>query len=109
MNIAGIILLIAGGFFYAVGGLGLVRMPDIYNRAQAATKATTLGTIFTLIGVGFYQPSWFLKLIAIILFILLTNPVSSSTLIRSAYKNGVKPTEKTSVDELKEYYEKEEK
>lgn len=108
MNIAGIILLIAGGFFYAIGGLGLVRMPDIYNRAQAATKATTLGTIFTLIGVGLYQPTWFPKLAVIILFILITNPISSSTLIRSAYKSGVKATDKTGVDELKDYYEKEE-
>lgn len=107
MNILGTVFLLIGGFFYAIGGLGLVRMPDIYNRAQAATKATTLGTLSTLIGVGVVNPAWLPKLAIILLFILLTNPVSSSTLIRSAYRSGIKASEKTKVDSLKKFYEKE--
>jgi len=107
MNIFVTIFLLIGGFFYAIGGLGLVRMPDIYNRAQAATKATTLGTLSTLIGVAIANPNWIPKLAVIIIFILITNPVSSSTLIRSAYKSGIKATDKTKVDELEGLYEKE--
>lgn len=107
MSIAAYILMVAGGIFYAVGGLGLVRMPGIYTRAQAGTKATTLGTMCTLIGVGFIHPEWFPKLILIILFIVLTNPVGSSTLIRSAYRSGVKPCAKPVIDELGPYYKKE--
>ncbi|MCD6323330.1 MAG: monovalent cation/H(+) antiporter subunit G [Clostridiales bacterium] len=107
MNIISFIFLIAGGFFYTAGGLGLFRMPCLYTRAQAGTKATTLGTILTLVGVGFVHPEWLPKLILIIIFIVLTNPVGSSTLLRSAYKSGVKSTAKLSRDELKTHYDKE--
>lgn len=107
MNILSSILIITGGFFYTAGGLGLLRMPDVYDRAQAGTKATTLGTMLTLLGVGVAHPDWLLKILLIIVFIVLTNPVGSSTLIRSAYKSGVKPTAKLSLDELGPYYDKE--
>lgn len=95
MNIVGYIFMILGGLFYALGGLGILRMPDIYNRIQAATKATTLGTFSVLIGVGFIQPSWFLKIILIIIFILITNPISSSVLAKAAYVKGIQPVEGT--------------
>jgi len=107
MSIFGAIFLLIGGFFYAIGGLGLFRMPDIYNRAQAATKATTLGTLSSLIGIGIINPIWIPKLAVIVLFIVLTNPISSSTLIRAAYRSGVKATSKTKIDELSDLYEKE--
>ncbi|MFO7611417.1 MAG: monovalent cation/H(+) antiporter subunit G [Clostridia bacterium] len=107
MNIVYYILIILGAIFYAAGGLGLLRMPDIYTRAQAGTKATTLGTMLTMMGVGVVHPEWLLKIILIILFIVLTNPVGSSTLIRSAYRSGVEASGKTSIDELGAYYDKE--
>lgn len=107
MNIVYYILIIAGGVFYAAGGLGLLRMPSIYTRAQAGTKATTLGTMLTMIGVGVVHPEWLLKILLIIVFIVLTNPVGSSTLIRSAYKSGVKSCIVSAVDELGPYYDKE--
>ena len=106
MNILGSVLLIIGGLFYALGGLGLVRMPDVYNRAQAGTKATTLGTFSVLIAGMFYFPGWAAKLLLILIFVAITNPVGSSTIIRSAYKSGVEPY-KPVIDELKEFYEKE--
>ena len=107
MNILGSVFLIIGGFFFAVAGLGLLRMPDVYTRAQTATKATTLGTFCTLVGVGFFNPSWFPKLILIIIFIAITNPVGSSTLIRAAYKKGVGACEQTKTDEYSEFAKKE--
>jgi len=91
MNLVGHILLVISGLFYALGGLGLVRMPDVYNRAQAGTKATTLGTFSALLAVCFYNPSWTPKLILIMIFIAITNPVGSSTILRAAYKSGHKP------------------
>ena len=45
------ILIALGVFFDLVGALGLLRLPDVYNRLQAATKCVTLGTLFILIGV----------------------------------------------------------
>ncbi|MBP8283687.1 MAG: monovalent cation/H(+) antiporter subunit G, partial [Chromatiaceae bacterium] len=45
LNLLGGLLLVAGAAFLLLGGLGLVRMPDVFNRIQAGTKATTLGTL----------------------------------------------------------------
>lgn len=103
MNTIGHALLIIGGLFYALGGLGLVRMPDVYNRAQAGTKATTLGTFSVLIGAAFFMPIWSAKLLLILVFVAVTNPVGSSTIIRSAYKTGVRPALMVT-DDLQAFY-----
>lgn len=81
----GIVFMIIGSLFYVFAGLGLVRMPDVFNRIQAGTKATTLGTFSLLIGVGLYEPAWILRCVIIIAFITLTNPIGSSVLAKAAY------------------------
>lgn len=101
MDIFGYSLITLGAFFYFLGGLGMFRMPDVYNRLQAGTKATTLGSFSVLIGVGLVEPSYLLKTLLIIAFIALTNPVGSSVLARAAYLKGIKPYGKTTVDEYK--------
>jgi len=58
-----------------------------------------------LLGVGLANPQWLLKILLLIIFIAITNPVGSSVLSRAAYISGVKPY-KTKVDELSELYEK---
>ena len=50
------------------GGLGLIRMPDVFNRIQAGTKTTTLGTLLSLAGAACLQPQWSVKLLLIGLF-----------------------------------------
>ncbi|BEP29446.1 monovalent cation/H(+) antiporter subunit G [Helicovermis profundi] len=100
--------LIVGAFFYAIGGLGVFRMPDVYNRSQAATKATTLGTLALLIGIAILNPSWTPKLLLIAVFIAITNPIGSSALIRSAYLSNIKVDKRTKIDELKDFYNNEE-
>ncbi len=87
-EIIGIIFMIFGSLFYILAGLGLLRMPDSFNRIQAGTKATTLGAFSILLGVGIYDVSNLLKCIVIIVLIALTNPIGSSQLARTAYKNG---------------------
>jgi multicomponent Na+:H+ antiporter subunit G len=91
MTIAGEFFLILGAFFSFLGALGLMRMPDVYNRIQVATKAVTLGTLSVLVGVGFIHPEWWPKLLAIAGLLLLTNPVGSSTIARALYRAGVRP------------------
>ncbi|MCG6965071.1 MAG: monovalent cation/H(+) antiporter subunit G [Chromatiaceae bacterium] len=81
--------LILGALFCFLGALGVVRMPDVYNRIQAGTKAVTLGSLALLLGVGLHHPDWWPKLLAVGLFILLTNPIGSSTLARAFYNAGV--------------------
>ncbi len=92
----GLILMVVGGLFYLLAGLGLIRMPDVFNRIQAGTKATTLGTFSVVLGVGIYEPSWLLKVMIIIVFITLTNPIGSSVLAKAAYIRKEKLVEGTS-------------
>lgn len=94
MNVIGDLFLVIGAAFIAIGSLGLLRMPDVYNRLQAGTKAATLGVIAVLIGIGFHHPDWWPKLIVILGFTLFTNPVGSSTIARAAWVRGLKPWKK---------------
>jgi multicomponent Na+:H+ antiporter subunit G len=102
LAVIGAVLMVAGATFLLLGGLGLVRMPDVFNRIQAGTKATTLGTLLSLAGAACLQPDWALKLFLIGLFILFTNPLSSQVLARSAHRIGAQKTSTTSVDKLAE-------
>ncbi len=97
-----------GAIFLLLGALGIFRMPDIYNRLQAGTKASTLGSLGMMLGIGFLQPEWFPKVLIIMLFIMLTNPISSHAIARGSYKSGVKPYTKEKVDAYSEEQEKQE-
>jgi multicomponent Na+:H+ antiporter subunit G len=91
MRLVADLLLLVGGAFSLLGAFGLLRMPDVYNRIQAGTKAGTLGALCFLLGVGFLYPDWWAKLLAIAGFILFTNPVGSATIARALYLSGVRP------------------
>lgn len=85
-SIISAVFLVIGALFYFLGGLGVLRMPDPFDRIQAGTKATTLGAFSLLIGVGIEHPDWILKVILIIIFIALSNPIGSSALAKATYK-----------------------
>ena len=89
MVMLGNILIFIGSLFLALGGLGLIRMPDVYNRLQTGTKATTLGAMSVILGSAFLAPAMMTKAVLLIIFIAMANPISSSTIGRSAYKGGV--------------------
>ncbi|MBN1577759.1 MAG: Na+/H+ antiporter subunit G [Chitinispirillaceae bacterium] len=105
MLAAGAILTAIGALFLFVGSLGILRLPDVYNRLQAGTKCTTFGSFFCIIGVGIMEPGWFWKCLIIALFILLTNPISNHALGRAALKSGVPLCPKNVVDKSKEFKE----
>ncbi|MBT3309119.1 MAG: Na+/H+ antiporter subunit G [Gammaproteobacteria bacterium] len=92
------LFLLLGGLFLFLGALGLIRMPDVYNRIQAGTKAVTLGTLALLLGVGLHQPTWWPKLLVLAILILVTNPVGSSTLARAFLRSGIEPWKKGGQD-----------
>lgn len=100
------ILILLGSFFVFVAGLGLWRMPDLYIRMHAATKAGTLGIAFTMAAVAVFDGTihTVVVAIAIFFFFLLTAPVGAHILGRASYLSGVKPWENTEMDELKDYY-----
>lgn len=101
-ELIGGIVAIAGSAFLFLGALGVVRMPDLYNRIQAGTKATTLGTLLFLAGIGITLPGWLAKLAVLMLFIVFTNPVSSHVLARAAHHIGVPMSPCTVVDHLRD-------
>ncbi len=95
MRLLADILLLTGAAFTLLGALGLLRMPDVYNRIQAGTKAVTLGALCLLLGVALLNPAWWSKLLVIAVMILVTNPLGSSTIARALLMAGVKPWSKT--------------
>ncbi len=102
LQIIGYILMAIGTFFLFLASVGLLRMPDVYNRMQTATKATTLGALSVLIGLGLVDLAWFPKAFVIALFIVLTAPIGASALARASYKHGIKLWEGSVVDHYKE-------
>jgi multicomponent Na+:H+ antiporter subunit G len=97
IKIIGAFFVLAGALFIFISSIGLVRMPDSLSRIQAGTKASTLGTMLSLLGIGLIHLDWIGKIIAIIIFVILTNPVSSHVLARAVYslkkaKNSINKT-----------------
>jgi len=84
-------LLVVGSAFLAIGTIGLLRLPDVYNRMHATSKATTLGaaSIF-LAGFVYFGPggSGLTSLVGIA-FLFLTAPTGAHMISRSAQKMGV--------------------
>ncbi len=85
--------LLGGGFFVLAGGIGVVRLPDVYTRSHAAGMTDTLGAGLILIGLmlqgGFTLIT--VKLILILVFIAFTSPTSTHALIHTAYASGLRP------------------
>ncbi|MEK1887881.1 MAG: monovalent cation/H(+) antiporter subunit G [Phyllobacterium sp.] len=102
MELVGSIIILAGSFFLFSAGLGLLRMPDAFTRIQAGTKASTLGNILVLVGLGFYHPDWSAKLLVVAYFVLMTNPLSSHALSRAAHAMRTPMAPSTMTDALRE-------
>jgi len=88
----GLFFIILGLIFDFFGCLGLIRLPDVYNRLQAATKSVTLGTCSILFGLFLFKglTAAGIKAILATLFLILTSPVAAHALARAAHKSGVK-------------------
>ena len=102
MELLGSLIILAGSIFLFSAGLGVLRMPDSYNRIQTGTKASTLGTMLVLAGLCIYHPAWTGKILLLIFFVLITNPVSSHALARASHRRGIPKTSHTVVDRLHE-------
>lgn len=100
MQLIGSIITLIGACFIFLGALGILRMPDVYNRMQAGTKATTLGSMLSLLGIGIAVPGWLVKLLILIIFIIITNPLSTHALARASHHSGIKLTRKSVRDDF---------
>ena len=87
-EIISLALMIIGTLLMVIAGIGIVRMPDLFLRMSAATKASTLGAGFCLLAVVVYfgELGASSRAIAIIIFLLLTAPVAAHMIGRAAYR-----------------------
>ncbi len=86
-----IVLVVIGCFFLTVGTIGLIRLPDVYNRLHATTKATTLGaaSIFLAGAVHFGPFGPDIPSLVGIVFLFITAPTGAHMISRSARKMDV--------------------
>lgn len=101
------VFMVAGAAFMFLAALGIFRMPDLFTRMQASTKAATLGIgclVFAL-AVHFGGSHVTARALLIVVFGFLTTPVAAHMIARAAYFVGVPLWERTSVDELKGRYD----
>ncbi|MFP3918524.1 monovalent cation/H(+) antiporter subunit G [Lysinibacillus telephonicus] len=109
-NILVIFFISFGVLFIVVTALGLFRLPDLYTRAHAASKSSTLGVMCILLGVFFHF--WLLEdhfnpsILLGVLFLFITGPVGGHIMSRSSYLAGIKPWSGTVRDDLKDEVER---
>ena len=106
-NVISLLLFLIGSFLMFLAGLGLLRLPDVFLRMSAATKASTLGAGFILIGAALYfeDLGTTSRAIATVFFLLLTGPVAAHRIARAAYIDGVHLWDDTVRDDLKDHYD----
>ncbi len=81
--------LIGGGLFVLVGGVGVVRMPDVFTRLHAVGVADTMGAGLILLALilqsGFHVGAF--KLFLLLVFLMLTGPTSTHALAEAALRD----------------------
>ena len=84
-------LVALGTFFLVVGTVGIIRLPTVYNRMHATSKATTLGAgAIALAGFVYYGPGGQgLSALVTVAFLLLTAPTGAHVISRAAKRMGV--------------------
>jgi len=107
IEILSLVLLLTGTFFMLLAAIGLVRMPDLFLRMSAATKASPLGAGFILLAAAIYfdELGTTSRALATIVFIFLTAPVAAHRIGRSAYFDGVPLWQGTHRDDLSGHYD----
>jgi len=101
------VLLLAGAACTLLAAVGIVRMPDLFTRLQASSKAATLGAILTLSAVAIHYGGGpvGIKAVVVILFLALTTPVGAHCIARAAYTDGERMSDPGSRDEWAQYRE----
>ena len=108
-SVIGIALICVGVAFNILGCVGLIRLPDVYNRLQAGTKCVTFGTCSVLLGTALLTcattPAIAAKCLLCMAFVLITAPTAAHALARGAHASGVRLCDKSVVDRYQEDHE----
>lgn len=96
-------ILLAGALFSLIAAIGVVRLPDLYSRMHAASKAGTVGSGLLLLAVGIHSQdmSILARALAGFVFFVLTAPIAAHLLARASHKAGHHLTEPSIRDELR--------
>lgn len=96
--------LIIGAAFCMLSGLGMVRMPDLFCRLQASTKAGTLGLPLIAIAamLHFATTQAVIRGSLVIAFVFLTSPISAHVIARASHRVGVALSGRTTMDALRD-------
>jgi multicomponent Na+:H+ antiporter subunit G len=92
VEILTVLFMLMGVFFITVAGLGILRMPDLYTRMHASTKAGTigLGLLMVAVALHFQDLASVSRAVAIMIFLVLTAPVAAHLLGKSMLDKGYK-------------------
>ena len=103
-DVVSALLMLLGALSCLLGAIGLVRLPDLLARLQAATKPQTLGLSLILLGTALrVELASAVTLVLVVLFQVITAPVISQLVGRAAYRSGALPDGALVVDELAEH------
>jgi multicomponent Na+:H+ antiporter subunit G len=96
------LLVVIGAGFSLIAAIGVLRLPDLYTRLHAASKAGAIGAglIFLGVAVASLDGAVVLRALLGIVFLLLSTPVSAHLLARAAFRSGETPVSTTTVDDL---------
>jgi multicomponent Na+:H+ antiporter subunit G len=102
LDLLAAISLLLGALLSVAAGVGLVRFPDALSRMHAATKPQILGLVFVVIAIALESREWstLLLLIPVVLFQMLTAPISAHMVGRAGYRTGNFDHELMIADEL---------
>ena len=101
-NYLAALLIVIGSLFVLTASVGLLRLPDLYTRMHAASKAGTLGSCLVLLALAVHSNDTAIALRAVagVLFFLLTVPISSHLLAKAAHGAGYRLWERSVRDDL---------
>ena len=90
-EILSMVFIVGGVFFLFVGAVGLIRLPDVYNRMHAVGKCDTLGAGLMLIGLMIIADSFavIIKLLIVLFLIIVINPVVTHLMAKVSYERGM--------------------
>jgi multicomponent Na+:H+ antiporter subunit G len=104
LDVVAAVFWVLGAAFCLLAAVGVVRMPDVFTRMQAASKASTLGLACLLVGttIELGDGATLARAVSIAAFIMLTTPVAAHVVARAAYFTNVPLWSGTVVDERRE-------
>jgi len=102
MRYAAALLILAGAGFCVIAAIGVLRLPDLYTRLHAASKAGAVGAGLILVAVALsaFDGAVALRALLGIIFLLLSTPLAAHLLARAAHSGGERAVESTTVDDL---------